>query len=108
MPGIARTLLKPPNATLPSRIFSIPFTTGRLVVDPNERFGGIISSLLITNRDTVNPILVRLNNGAAFNIAPNLSIPFNEQWIDLVDITPNGAVGAGSINGQVVANEFLK
>ncbi len=108
MPGIARTLTIPPNAQLPSQIFSIVWTTARFVVDPNERFGGIVSNLLIQNRDPTNAITVRINHGPAFTIGPNLSIPFNEQWIDLIDITPNAGTGDGNLVGQFVPNSNLR
>jgi len=106
--GVARTIRIPPNSTLVSRIFTIPWALTVLVVDPNDRFGGLISNLLIINRDAANPITVRINNGQDFTIGPNLAIPFNEQWIDLVSITPNAGSGLGSLQGQYVPNEYLR
>jgi len=108
MSGIARTIRTPPNANLPSNLFSLDWALVQLILDPNQRFGGIISSLLIQNRDVTNAITVRLNHGRPFTIAPNISIPFNDIWTDLVDITPNAGTGSGNLVGQFVPNDFLK
>jgi len=108
MVGIARTIRVPPNANLPSNLFSQDWTTGQLIIDPNQRFGGLISSLLVQNRDATNPITVRINHGRPFTIAANISIPFNEVWIDQIDITPDGVTGDGNLVGQFVPNDFLK
>lgn len=108
MSGEARLIDKPPNAKLPSQLVSLDWDVAQIVVEPNQRYGGLFSNLLIQNRDAVNPITVRLNNGRPFTIAPNISIPFNEQWIDLIDITPNAATGDGNFVAQVVKNKYLR
>jgi len=81
---------------------TVDFTTNNVIFNLNNRFKALAKGIRINNEDGTNGLRYRINGviNTVF-LASGARDPI-DQWIEQVDIIPNGATGLGTIQLSLV------